>query len=296
MKNGMYSTIAGMAGLRLLSVALLMGISFCISVAQIVVNGDFEQGRGHGWTEYSSGGYAEIGTGAFFSSTAISPDVMPRSGDMMARLGGYSYEVNAVYQTVTLPNATPLYLRFFAQTRSANTSECAGLWVGATVYVIINGQVIDSSYLCQYNDLTNWTLYYVNMSALAGQSATIAFKAASANSVWSYIYLDDISIANTTGVGENQLLNVPQIFQLQQNYPNPFNPTTRISYTVAHPGFVSLKVFDVLGKELAVLVDETKPSGTYAVTWDAGSAPGGVYFYRLYTGNDVVTRKMTLVR
>ena len=103
---------------------------------------------------------------------------------------------------------------------------------------------------------------------------------------------------------------IPDEFRLEQNYPNPFNPSTIIRYTIStppHPShyqgegereglFVSLKIYDILGKEIAVLVDEQKPAGVYDVTFDAVNLPSGLYFYRLEAGSFVETRKMVLIK
>jgi hypothetical protein len=85
-------------------------------------------------------------------------------------------------------------------------------------------------------------------------------------------------------------------FELGQNYPNPFNPSTAISYHLAVNSRVSLRVFDLLGREVAVLVDEEQPAGTYRAMWDATRLPSGVYFYRLTAGEYVQTRKMLLTK
>jgi hypothetical protein len=93
---------------------------------------------------------------------------------------------------------------------------------------------------------------------------------------------------------------VPDNFYLSQNYPNPFNPSTSIQYTVSNRQFVLLKVYDVLGKEVATLVNEEKPAGTYTVTFDAssttGGLPSGIYIYRLQTEDYSANRKMTLLK
>ena len=77
----------------------------------------------------------------------------------------------------------------------------------------------------------------------------------------------------------------PDEFVLFQNYPNPFNPTTIIQYAINSRQFISLNVYDVLGNEIAILVNEEKPSGTYEVEFDASNLPSGVYMYRLTSGN-----------
>jgi hypothetical protein len=263
--------------------------------AQGFVNGDFESGRGSGWTEYSSGGYTLIGTGPFFASNEIQPPVTPRSGSWMGRLGGYSYEVDSLTQTVMLPNTAPLYLSFWVQTRSANTSECGGLFVGALVSVSVNGILISSSYLCQYNDLYSWTNYFIDVSAIKGQSATLVFKAQAANSVWSYIYFDDISLTSTMDVRPGAS-GIPGQFKVEQNYPNPLNPSTVIRYQIPVASYVTLKVYNMLGEEVATLVNGMQEAGYKSAEWDASNLPSGIYTYRLTAGTFVEVKKMLMIK
>ena len=88
----------------------------------------------------------------------------------------------------------------------------------------------------------------------------------------------------------------PIEFSLFQNYPNPFNPITNIGFRITNFGFVSLKVYDVLGNEVATLVDEEKPAGIYEVAWNAENLSSGVYFYQLKAGNFTATKKLLLLR
>ena len=89
---------------------------------------------------------------------------------------------------------------------------------------------------------------------------------------------------------------IPDDYDLSQNYPNPFNPSTIITYQLPESGFVSLKVFDVLGNEVAKLVDENKQSGSYEVVFNSTNLPSGVYFYTLQASNYVSTKKMVLLK
>jgi len=83
---------------------------------------------------------------------------------------------------------------------------------------------------------------------------------------------------------------------LEQNYPNPFNPTTKIRFRISDLGFVSLNIYDVLGEEVATLVNEEKPAGNYEVEFNAGNSPSGIYFYKLSAGNFTETKKMILLK
>ena len=85
-------------------------------------------------------------------------------------------------------------------------------------------------------------------------------------------------------------------FALEQNYPNPFNPTTKINYSIKEKGNVELKIFDLLGSEIAVLVNEEKDPGNYDVSFDASSLSSGVYLYTIKSGSFVQTRKMLLMK
>jgi hypothetical protein len=89
---------------------------------------------------------------------------------------------------------------------------------------------------------------------------------------------------------------VPSAFALQQNYPNPFNPSTTIQYQVASAGFVSLRVYNLLGQEIVTLVNDVKQPGTYALQWNVEGMPSGIYFYKMQSGTLSATRRMMVVK
>ena len=91
-------------------------------------------------------------------------------------------------------------------------------------------------------------------------------------------------------------IDIPSEYALKQNYPNPFNPSTTIRYQIPTSGIVSLKVYDVLSKEVANLVNEEKTAGRYEVKFDAADLPSGVYFYKIQAGNFIKTKKMILMK
>jgi hypothetical protein len=105
----------------------------------------------------------------------------------------------------------------------------------------------------------------------------------------------EISISPSVGVKETPNIS-PIKFELHQNYPNPFNPSTTIQFDIPKAAFVTLKVYNVLGQEVATLVNEKREAGRYEVEFDGSKLTSGVYFYRLQAGSFVQTRKMILLK
>ncbi|MBK7498425.1 MAG: T9SS type A sorting domain-containing protein [Ignavibacteriales bacterium] len=122
--------------------------------------------------------------------------------------------------------------------------------------------------------------------------------------------MGDVLRTNTGGVTdvEDEPTQLTE-FKLEQNYPNPFNPVTSIRYTIPTPpsssplakgrnevGFVSLKVYDILGNEIATLVDEEKAAGVYNIQFTMNNVSSGIYFYQLKAGSYLETKKMILIK
>jgi hypothetical protein len=101
-------------------------------------------------------------------------------------------------------------------------------------------------------------------------------------------YYDPDAVSVSNG---NTIVNE---FDLKQNYPNPFNPSTKISFSITKSSFVRLSVYDMIGREVSVLINENKPVGNYEINFDASALSGGVYFYKLQTEGFTETKKMTL--
>ena len=104
-----------------------------------------------------------------------------------------------------------------------------------------------------------------------------------------------VQFGTLTGV-ENSKNSIPTSFNLNQNYPNPFNPSTKITYSIPKSSYVSLKIYNVLGQEVAALVNQQQNAGSYAVNFDASSLSSGIYLYRIQAGSFVSTKKMTLLK
>ncbi len=279
---------------KFLFTSVILIIINSVLFSQNILNGDFEQGQQSGWTQWSQGGYAVIGTADFFYSTDITPPVTPRSGQYMARIGGYAYEINSISQTVKLPNTPKVYLILYYQDRASTTSECAGVWVGARIRVYAAGQVIFDRYQCYYNTVNDWTMVYFDLSAVTGQTIEIGFRADAASTSWSYLYIDDVSISSSlTDVGQECR---PIDYVLEQNYPNPFNPETEVKFSVPEWSSVNIVVYDVLGKKIADITEGKYSAGNYSLKWNADSFSSGIYFLTMTAKSENSERSFRSVK
>ena len=147
-------------------------------------------------------------------------------------------------------------------------------------------------------------VYYsfaVKTTVASGQNFYIRFcpwyQGAASTSKYFYTQLVVIKGTTTGGTGVAQMGNdVPNTFALAQNYPNPFNPTTQISYSIPKESFVSLKVFNLMGQEVATLVSGNQPAGKYSIPFDASRLSSGIYMYRLQAGSSVEVKRMMFVK
>ena len=150
------------------------------------------------------------------------------------------------------------------------------------LYVWINGsQFVDGALVgsCSFND--------ISFSAYCWYNPLYGYMTA---------YLDDITLYYVP-VGITHISSeVPSKYNLSQNYPNPFNPTTNIKFDIPKNEFATMKVYDMLGKEITTLVNEKLNAGTYSVDWNASEYPSGVYFYRLQTDSYTEVKKMILTK
>lgn len=99
-----------------------------------------------------------------------------------------------------------------------------------------------------------------------------------------------------TSVADREVASVPEVYTLQQNYPNPFNPVTVIPFTLPKNGKVVLRVYNMLGEEIATVLEQNVPAGKHAVMFDGSRLASGVYFYRLAVNDFVSTKKMVLMK
>ena len=140
-------------------------------------------------------------------------------------------------------------------------------------------------------DSTWWRQYPDPLSTIG--SALVAGVPNTAGLFW--VDFTIVKLFPVTSIG---YATTPQaaVLMLEQNFPNPFNPNTAISYQLTATSSVRLAVYDVLGREIATLVDAFQDAGLHSVRWDGSSSPSGTYFYRLEIGGSAVTRRMVLMR
>jgi acetyl esterase/lipase len=127
----------------------------------------------------------------------------------------------------------------------------------------------------------------------AGHYGSQFFTTANLDSVFASL---DQFLSVSSSVAENPAKRNPSETDLSQNYPNPFNPSTEISYALARPGLVTLKVYDEMGVEIKTLINERKPAGSYRVNFNAAGLGSGVYFYQLKAGNFTEKKKMVVIK
>jgi hypothetical protein len=134
---------------------------------------------------------------------------------------------------------------------------------------------------------------YLNAAEAAPSPAGWYFVSSSSTTI--ALYLIRAYVRFTTGVTQ-EVSPVPTQFNLGQNYPNPFNPSTLISYQLSAVSQVTLNIYDVLGREVAELVNKRQNPGHYSVDFDASALPSGVYYYRLATDGNKSVKKMVLLK
>jgi hypothetical protein len=237
------------------------------------------------------------------------------------------YSVSSVVRDTTMPNGFTyaqvqgeMFGGFYRQdsakvfiyTPSSNTEKLVydfSKKKGDTLFVLDNGRdsVIKTVYdaypgfvfgreryimkfLLKHTSSSMYAIYYITdgigFSSYNGEVLAYGLVGAIINGV-QYGIIYDV---------ENSKNTLPDKFQLSQNYPNPFNPSTTFSFNLPARSFVSLKVFDVIGREVATIANEELQAGNHIHQWDASGLRAGAYFYRLQAGTFVETKKLLLLR
>jgi hypothetical protein len=139
---------------------------------------------------------------------------------------------------------------------------------------------------------TDWMYYFTGERLGSGRHGVVAWLAcAPAGWISDTLWISVNSPTDVSGPAP-----IPEQNELIDNYPNPFNPATSLRYSLSRPEYVTLTVYDVLGRAVAILVDHREESGNYAVGWDGSAYPSGIYIYRLTVGSYTKTSKMVLIK
>ena len=163
------------------------------------------------------------------------------------------------------------------------------------MYITKDEDGTDTVYVSQSATAGSW-LNIGNYSYNKGDKFSVMLSSYAATDTAKYIVADAVKlkrVLNPVSVDEEI---IPEKFSVLQNYPNPFNPSTTISFTLPERGNVSVKVFNMLGEEVARLVNEVKDAGRYNITWNANGFSSGVYFYSVIYNNKSTVKKMLLLK
>jgi hypothetical protein len=245
-----------------------------------VLNGEFDNGT-QGW-QLSSYATGAVATMKIDSSSVISG---PKSCAVtISQVTGTDWHIQ-LWQWLSIHQGQKYKITFKAKSSASRTISLS-IQQGASPYTV---------YLSKTHTLTNAVQTFTDeVTVNTNDQAKIEFiLGSSTGSVW----IDAISIIeSSTTTGINEPAGASGNLYLQQNYPNPFTSTTTIKYKVIEPGFVSLKVFDVMGTEVASLMNEKKAVGDYSIDWNAAEPKNGIYFCKLQNGSLTEVRKMLLIK
>jgi predicted GH43/DUF377 family glycosyl hydrolase len=254
---------------------------------------------GINWKKYP-GNPVITGT-SWTQSTPNNPTVIRSSNELRM---WYSAFPNIGYATSKL---SPPLITIPDSLSFAESNDTLNLTIGNWGYIPLNPLIIDSL----FNFNSNFTILNplspsTSIQPFEDIKIQILFKSTQAGSYEDTLYISSNdtsqSIKKIVLKGQSSITDAGEIsgtplkFKLSQNYPNPFNPSTKINFAIPQTSFVNLTVYNVLGEEVATLVNETKAPGNYEVNFNAVNLTSGIYFYKLQTGSFNETKKMILIK
>ena len=198
-----------------------------------------------------------------------------------------------------MPFSTSIPVELTSFTTSVGDGNVVLNWITATELNNAGFEIQKGNHTSTLLSVTEWeSIGFVNGNGTSTETHTYSFTDQNPVTGKSYYRLKQIDFDGSyeySNVIEVNL-TLPIEFSLEQNYPNPFNPITSIQYTISSKQYVQLLVYNVLGKEIAMLVNEEKPAGNYEVKFDASKLSSGVYFYQLQAGDFIEIKKMLLMK
>jgi hypothetical protein len=234
------------------------------------------------WTTITQTMVAHSGNSAV-RGTVVTPGVLPL---LMSGITGEGF----------LIPSSPTSLRGFYQFHPLGNDKfivTAGIYQSNNLIGIATFEITTAA-----TSYTEFVAVFEYASQVQGDKCIISVIAGPVSgdpNIGAYFLLDDLQLSfDPVGVNDN---NTPVLnYKLAQNYPNPFNPATRITYEIPSEDFITIKVFDILGNEVSTLVNEYKKAGSYNVDFNSAGLSNGVYFYKLITDTQTLTRKMILLK
>jgi hypothetical protein len=235
------------------------------------------------------------------------------TGEFMWRLGGKNNEFDFVNDTARFSHQhsarrlandhlmlfdngnfhTPSYSRAVEYTVSEETKKVNLVWEYRNtpeIYAFAMGNI---QRLPNGNTLIGWGASTTTLTEV-GADKSVKYTLALPNGQWSYRAFRYNTADVITHV--NPVNNLASDYKLSQNYPNPFNPVTKINFAIPKSGLVTVKVYDMLGKEVSELVNEVKNAGTYSVDFNASAFSSGIYFYKMSVNDFSDVKKMMLIK
>jgi len=280
----------------LFSIMVLVSLGICsIAFAQHPPNGGFESWSGQNPTDWFTSNNILL--------VNVTQSTDAHSGSFSARLecidgGGfpfpawvYSGDFGQGFPCNERHGSVTGYYKFMPQNATDLMSIFAQMWQSENLIGAAAITITDAA--------TNWTQFNVPIDYIqAGTPDTcyVDILVGSETAAGAVGYVDDVQLTGPTAIGESDNQIIPSQFELKQNYPNPFNPATNIEFTIPQTSNVRLIVYNQLGQEITTLVNEQLPAGSYQVDWNAENKPNGIYFYRIFAGDYVGTRKMILMK
>jgi hypothetical protein len=280
----------------MLFLSFTMSISICsIAFAQHPPNGGYES--------WSGGNPTDWWTSNSIGLVNVTQSTDAHSGNFSARLevldfGGfgvpaflYSGDFGQGFPCNQRHASVTGYYKFMPQNPTDIMSIFAQIWQGDNLLGAGAMSITDAA--------TNWTQFNVPIDYFetgTPDTCYVDILVGSETGFGAFGYVDDVELTSATAIEELDNGLIPSQFELKQNYPNPFNPTTNIEFTVPQSSNVRLIIYNQLGQEVMTLVNKQLPAGSYKVEWNAVNMPNGLYFYRIYAGDFVGTRKMILMK
>jgi hypothetical protein len=170
------------------------------------------------------------------------------------------------------------------------------------IFILMMTFILFNSVHTQNYKLDNYVLSNGGVAISNGKyKAAVTIGQSSIGNISNDLYESNIGFwyqysITITDLKEKWMLEIPKQFELYQNFPNPFNPATKIRYSIAKEGLVTLKIYNVIGEEVVTLVKEERSAGVYEINFNAASLPSGVYFYQVKAGDFIQTKKMILLK